>query len=461
MVYVLSEKWVLALQDGSKWAVHVLSNGILPGLSFANVCLISQSQWSGTTQAGKLPKDSLGDGLYDSFIGNWITSITLVAEVSSQIGTYSLKYENGGNQALAPLIFALPHHVASLAPGIQSAGIKLHSGMHGVASGYQSYVLKLIEPSLPSDIGFLVDDDRAIWNNVNLFAIKKAVTPDILRSDFLGCNTYSTYFNGKCLAKSARLCLVARDVVQDEDLFNNCIAQLEAVMDVFADNAHYTTFDYDPNWKGIVADAGYTTSGADFGGTDYNDHHFHYGYIIYAAAVLTHLDPTWAGLTRLSALTENLIRGCANPSEEDQIFPQFRSMDWYVGHSIAHGVATDFADGKDEESSSEDYNLAYAIQLYGKATQNAQLQALGALMGAVKARSVQSYMLLGPDNIVQPSMYNPNYVSGIHFANKMAHIIFFGGQTQYVHGIHLVITATAYADVSLCEEGIFRRKRME
>jgi endo-1,3(4)-beta-glucanase len=91
-----------------------------------------------------------------------------------------------------------------------------------------------------------------------------------------------------------------------------------------------------------------------------------------------------------------------------------------------------------QESSSEDYNLAYAIQLYGKATSNDELQALGTLMGAINARSIQSYMLLGPENEVQPAIYNMNYVSGILFANKMVHSTFFGGQTQFVHGIHML-----------------------
>lgn len=31
----------------------------------------------------------------------------------------------------------------------------------------------------------------------------------------------------------------------------------------------------------------------------YNDHQFHYGYWLYAAALINHLDPTWTGLPQL------------------------------------------------------------------------------------------------------------------------------------------------------------------
>ena len=34
--------------------------------------------------------------------------------------------------------------------------------------------------------------------------------------------------------------------------------------------------------------------GADFGFTFYNDHHFHFGYFLYALAYYARHDPTWA-----------------------------------------------------------------------------------------------------------------------------------------------------------------------
>lgn len=98
-------------------------------------------------------------------------------------------------------------------------------------------------------------------------------------------------------------------------------------------------------WGGVVSSATYVTGndGADFGNTYYNDHHFHYGYHILAAAAIAHLDPTWMQANK--AYVNALVRDFANPSTKDTYFPLWRSMDWYHGHSWAHGLYASY-DGK-------------------------------------------------------------------------------------------------------------------
>jgi endo-1,3(4)-beta-glucanase len=61
--------------------------------------------------------------------------------------------------------------------------------------------------------------------------------------------------------------------------------------------------------------------------------HFHYGYFIFAAAVVAHFDPEWGRNTFENVLL--LIRCIANPSEDDNAFPLWRHKDWYQGHSWA------------------------------------------------------------------------------------------------------------------------------
>lgn len=91
-------------------------------------------------------------------------------------------------------------------------------------------------------------------------------------------------------------------------------------------------------WGGIVSSASYVTgnSGADFGNTYYNDHHFHYGYHILAAAIIGHLDSNWLKQNR--DYVNVLVRDVANPSAKDKLFPLWRNFDWYHGHSWAHGL---------------------------------------------------------------------------------------------------------------------------
>ncbi len=68
----------------------------------------------------------------------------------------------------------------------------------------------------------------------------------------------------------------------------------------------------------------------------YNDHHFHYGYHIYAAAIVAKHRPEWARKYNDRILL--YIRDIANPSAEDKNFPMFRQKDWYLGNSWAGGL---------------------------------------------------------------------------------------------------------------------------
>ena len=91
-------------------------------------------------------------------------------------------------------------------------------------------------------------------------------------------------------------------------------------------------------WGGLVSSSTYRTgnTGEDFGNTCYNDHHFHYGYHIYTAAVIAHLDPSWIPANK--AWVNALVRDVANPTARDPYFPEHRSFDWFSGHSWAHGL---------------------------------------------------------------------------------------------------------------------------
>lgn len=94
-----------------------------------------------------------------------------------------------------------------------------------------------------------------------------------------------------------------------------------------------------------MSSATYATgdAGVDFGNTYYNDHHFHYGYHILAAAMIGYMDPEWAKAN--ADYVNTLARDIANPSSEDKVFPMWRNFDWYHGHSWAHGLYAS-TDGK-------------------------------------------------------------------------------------------------------------------
>ena len=92
---------------------------------------------------------------------------------------------------------------------------------------------------------------------------------------------------------------------------------------------------YDCSWKGLISSA---EPGADFGNSNYNDHHFHYGYHVHAIAILSHIDQDWlhANNDLIFNYANTLIRDVASP-QADQYFPQFRSFDFSMvtlGHMV-------------------------------------------------------------------------------------------------------------------------------
>ena len=78
-----------------------------------------------------------------------------------------------------------------------------------------------------------------------------------------------------------------------------------------------------------------------------NDHHFHYGYFLRAAAELARCDPEWAD--QYGGMVNLVIRDIACPSREDKMFAPFRSFDRYAGHSWASGDGN-AVDGCNQES---------------------------------------------------------------------------------------------------------------
>ena len=73
---------------------------------------------------------------------------------------------------------------------------------------------------------------------------------------------------------------------------------------------------YEQVWGGVCISNGLNDHNADFGNGMYNDHHFHYGYHIYTAAVLAKADPAWGAQWEDAVL--HMISDVAEPSRESE-----------------------------------------------------------------------------------------------------------------------------------------------
>lgn len=120
------------------------------------------------------------------------------------------------------------------------------------------------------------------------------------------------------------------------------------------------------------------------------DHHFHYGYFIQASAQVALRDPSF--IQKYGNIVEELIGDIATYEENtpESRYPFLRYFSTYEGHSWASGHAN-FADGNNQESSSEAINAWAALILWGQATQNQEMTDLGVYLYQTEISSVNNY----------------------------------------------------------------------
>ena len=173
-----------------------------------------------------------------------------------------------------------------------------------------------------------------------------------------------TYFGGKALYRDTNLLVLAEELGLD-DVAAPLREELVARITEWADpdgcvDRDARCFVYDDVMRGVV---GLTPS---FGSDEFNDHHFHYGYFLYAAGVLAADDPDLA--EELRPVMDVLAADIAAPSESAEL-PALRVFDAYKGHSWASGTSP-FADGNNQESSSEAATAWNGLGLWAQASGN-------------------------------------------------------------------------------------------
>src|ERR1700753_774083 len=91
------------------------------------------------------------------------------------------------------------------------------------------------------------------------------------------------------------LVYAANSLGLNDTLASTGLRKLKQSFSLFVNNAQKYPLVYDQQWGGVVSSASYTLGDPnfDYGNTYYNDHHFHYGYFVYTAAVLGYLDRSW------------------------------------------------------------------------------------------------------------------------------------------------------------------------
>jgi endo-1,3(4)-beta-glucanase len=122
--------------------------------------------------------------------------------------------------------------------------------------------------------------------------------------------------------------------------------------------------------------------------TNINDHHFHWGYFIHAAAFVEQFEPGWTN--QWGDMINLLVRDAASSNRNDDTFPFLRSFSPYAGHAWANGFAT-FPQGNDQESTSESMQFNSSLIHWGAVTGNDAIRDLGIYLYTTEQAAVEEY----------------------------------------------------------------------
>ena len=302
-----------------------------------------------------------------------LKSVSLTYGVTGHSARTSLTYHSAGDTMIA----ALPSQNASLlTPATCALGHypSVYGTLSLCAGPRLSWSSRALAPSDGLDAGKLTPADKV--------ELRRSLARDTATTPALPTDSYS---GGKALYRLANLVTIAHDV-GDKEAATALQNRLSAALRKWTTPNGCTTrtvqcFVYDPAAKGMVGLA------ASFGSDQFNDHHFHYGYFLYAASVAARYDPS---LIPHIEPVMNLLAADIASASSSKSFPRLRVFDAYAGHSWASGYAP-FADGNNQESSSEAVNAWNGLALWGAVSRNPGLQTEATWLLSSEAASEKAY----------------------------------------------------------------------
>jgi len=366
--------------NGGTYLIYVVGAGAITLTQEENT-LVSNPGFSGTLRFAKLTEASQ-EAILDQHYNTFATGLDMTYTVAGDVSTQTWAWEVEGN-ANDLLLLSWPHHrkVLENPNYVNIQYLTLKGYMKGVRGN--TWTLK---HNLPAISWFPANDPhpscvpeltKTLEAEVNALTV-------MVPGDF--------YFWGGAFGRAAQLATIAEHVGRT-DLINKVVDILKESIGYWFDPAHRPQAAYEPGWGGFINGDGWNNTWVDFGNAYYNDHHFHYGYILHGAAVIGKYDQAWLN-EHLDFLMQ-CARGVGNPSPNDPHYTVTRHMDWFAGHSWASGIANG-AGPRDQESSGEAINGYYGLLLFAHAINNQALIDYSRMLVAVEIHGAQVYWQLHP-----------------------------------------------------------------
>lgn len=323
------------------------------------------------------------------------------------------------------LMGLLPHHWANLASGSPEFTPYSYDTVRGelkmMATNEFSTSLTFhgILPTLPA-----VDESKEDFSIYALDSLIEAVVKDNGFQDWT-----DSYNDGQLLnrlVQTARIAKMYGNEEQFKKAFDIIKAKIEDWLSYESGEIAFL-FYYHKDWTALL---GYPAGhGQD---SLINDHHFHWGYIIHAAAFVEQFEPGW--VDKYGDMIALLIRDAATTDRNDDMFPYLRSFSPYAGHCWANGMAA-MGIGNDQESSSESMQFHSALIHWGELTGNKAVRDLGVYMYVTEQTAIEEYWFDVHDrNLADDYGY---FIASRIFTNGYDAQTFWGAGLDGAYGIQL------------------------
>ncbi|KRE36264.1 discoidin domain-containing protein [Paenibacillus sp. Soil724D2] len=359
----------------------------------------------------------------------FVTNTTVTPSFNEQTSEVTTKFDVTIDQKradLAPttLMALLPHQwkitTSSLTnltyPSIRGA-LKLHEGnSFTTVDRFYGIVPQFTEPGDPTY------SREALLEQLDF--LDESTSKNIMAGD--------AYWQGKVLHPLAMGVLIA-DQIGDTYYKNVFLSRMKTIL---TDWYTYTKGEpeyfmyYDPTWGTMY----YKSS--EFGAnTGLTDHHFTYGYFVFASAVLATYDQDFKD--NYGDMVEHLIRDYANPSKDDPLYPFLRNFDPYEGHSWAGGYG-DNNSGNNQEAAGESLFGWVGEYMWSLLSGNTADRDIAIFGFTTELKAVEQYWFNYDNDNWLPGFKHKSvgqvYGSAYNFGT------FFSGDPVHVYGIHWLPT---------------------
>ena len=364
--------------------------------------------------------------LYDTYVGGYVTggAVGNFQGYSTLPWSFDIDWIIGGTGSLGSILWMLPNHwnlmtysapLGNTAMAPITTSVFLQHCTYGNLTFYS--IFSATNTVIVSNTPIPPGPDISGLGSTGLTALSNQLAIDIpYQIKFLtgaprppggGIGTATDpYGYGTFAAAYARLIVFANLLGELDTYLDEAMASKETILSWLmgtnssalpSPNTNVFQIQREPTWGGIIVPADYLYQAnknvlGSFGNSFYNDHHFHWGYLLYTIYAYSLLGDSFAGF--IAQITE-IVKDICNPVVDFYAW-KTRHKDWYGGHSWATGVDSEV--NRQQESSGEAINGYYAAYLVSNSilTDPTLASTAGVCMWLEILASQQYYQMYAP-----------------------------------------------------------------